>query len=73
MATFKVMTKYKDGTTRMLETKDGKKAMQEAASCAYSEDQSKTVTLEQDGETIWSEKVKSWKEQEAEQKALRAG
>lgn len=61
MAQYRVVTEYKDGSRRILETKDGGRAMQEAASCTYQEDQGKTVTLEKDGETIWKEAVKPYK------------
>jgi hypothetical protein len=61
LANYRVITKYKDVTTRTLETTDGSRAMQEASSCSYQEDQAKTVTLEKDGESIWSEQVKPWK------------
>jgi hypothetical protein len=61
MAKYRVTTDYDDGTKRMMETTDGKKAMQEAAGCSYQEETGKTVMLQMDDETIWKEKVKPWK------------
>lgn len=60
MAKYRVVTTYSDGTMRTLETKDGKKAMQEAANCSYQEDTAKVVSLEMDGQSIWQEKVKAY-------------
>jgi hypothetical protein len=62
MAQYRVITEYKDGSKKTLETTDGARAMQEAANVSYQEDQPKTVSLEKDGQTIWSESVKAWKE-----------
>lgn len=61
MASYRVVTVYKDGTKRTLETSDGSRAMNEAASATYRENQPKTISLEKDGEAIWSEKVKAYK------------
>lgn len=61
MAQFRVSVKYQDGTVRILETSDGNRAMQEAASSSYEEDQPKSVLLEKDGDAIWNQKVKAYK------------
>ncbi|MCK9570363.1 hypothetical protein M0R72_15560 [Candidatus Pacearchaeota archaeon] len=65
MAKYIVTTEYKDGTRRMLETTDGAMAMQEASSASWKEDQPKSVKLEKDGTTIWSENIEARKKGEA--------
>ena len=70
--TYMVVTVYKDGTKRSLETSDGKRAMSEASGMCYSEEQSKKVTLTKNGTSIFSESVKSYKEMDAERKAQEA-
>lgn len=57
MARYKVIVDYTDGSRRTFETTDGPKAMQECASGTYTGDGGRTVSLEKDGETIWSESI----------------
>ena len=61
MANFKVLTVYEDGTRRTLETTDGAIAVREAGNASYEEEKAKTVSLEQDGTVIYSDKIKAWK------------
>jgi len=61
-SSYRVIVDYKDGTKRTLETADGSRAMKEAAGACYEEDTAKTVSLEKDGETIWKEPVKAYKQ-----------
>lgn len=58
MAIYKMTVIDPDGSKRSFETTDGARAMNEAASCTYPEKELKTVTLEKDGDVIWSEKIK---------------
>lgn len=60
MAKYLVTTSYEDGTKRMLETGDGGMAMREAANACYQEDKGKAVSLEKDGTSLFSEKIKPY-------------
>jgi hypothetical protein len=64
MSSYKVSVKYADGSLRTFETTDGPKAMHEISSSTWEEDQLKTVSLEKDGESLFSEKVKAYKSPE---------
>lgn len=64
MANYIVKSTYTDGTVKTLETTDGKRAMQECSSACWNEDIAKTVTLTKDGESIYSEKVGTYKDEQ---------
>ena len=61
VAQYKVTCTYSDSSKRSFETSDGSRAMREVGNLSYEEDQSKAITLEKDGDPIYSEKIKAYK------------